>query len=376
MEANGKRLARMMSIIRVMISVVLCIFLVLLSDKLLSNLTLSNNRPVLGDAIAVKGVSDDRPVFQDDVARQALLPLENQVKQLTTEKNTLQNKQENLQATIDAAQKNYANEQASFNNWVKTRDSLGLSKDDSEVRSRAKKLDDYYQVAKSWIDEQKNIETQSLAVDKKLQQLDGQIEVINAAASDRYEKAMNQHELKIFLWRLLFVIPVLLVSVFFVLRRRSSDYWPLYRGFVFFGFYAFFFGLAPYLPSFGGYVRYSVGILLTVALGYYAIVRMKIYMKEREAQLAVSQQERAERIQSASAEKAFAQHFCPSCGKDFLLSAWENKGSDASNYRLVSHYCRHCGLNLFKDCHRCGAAYFVHLPYCQSCGESVKKDSA
>ena len=110
-------------------------------------------------------------------------------------------------------------------------------------------------------------EDSAAAKTKLLQKNEVLVEQENQRTQARYETAAKGHELKAFLIRLLFVGPILTLGIFFFLRFRKDKFWPLYFGFTLFSLFAFFVGLVPYLPSYGGYVRYTVGIALSGGWG-------------------------------------------------------------------------------------------------------------
>ena len=206
-----------------------------------------------------------------------------------------------------------------IDNWAKTRVTVGPPLKDQEIISRAIKLDEFYAIEKEW---RAQLYTQELAIDKlakKQQQNEDLITKEVAKAEAKFESAYERYELKVFLFRLLFVGPILALGIFFFVRYRRHKFWPLFFGFTLFSVYAFFFGLVPYLPSYGGYVHYTVGILLSAGLGFYAIKTIRQFIETKQAELKISTTERAKNVQTAVAIKALENHFCPSCGKDFIL---------------------------------------------------------
>ena len=354
MELNSKKLERTSRIVYYSISTILCLFLILLSNKIIDDLDTATVRPEIENF-------ENKVVMNDLDKKMNTLNIE--VENLNTKKGT-------IEKTIATAKENYTNEKQSFDNWVQTRKTLGSPDKDQEVIERAKKLDEFYKIEQDWRSQLNLRQVEIDQREKKQQEIQKLIEKEKEAAETKYYAELKQYDLKVFLIRLLFVAPILALGIFFFVRYRRHKFWPLYFGFTLFSLYAFFFGLVPYLPSYGGYVRYAVGIILSAGLGYYAIKTIRQFIETKQAELKVSTQERAKIVQTEVAEKALENHFCPSCGKDFIIKKWEFpfKNNESDAYKLVTDFCRHCGLELFKNCNKCGNKNFAHLPFCSSCG--------
>lgn len=355
MELNSKKLESRSKIIYYAISIILCIFLILLSNKVIDDL----------DSVT------QRPEAENFENKKTLLTLAKQTEQLDIEVEAVNSKKTTIQKTIAIATANSKNEKQSFDNWLEARKTLGSPDKDQEVIIRAKKLDEIYKVEQSWNLQLNNLQTQYEALDKKKDSVRVLENKERELAETKFEETLKSYDLKVFLIRLLFVGPILALGIFFFIRKRKDKYWPLYFGFTLFSLYAFFFGLVPYLPSYGGYVRYVVGIALSGGLGYYAIKKIRVYIEHKQEELKTSTEERSKNVPSDIAEKALDNHFCPSCGKDFIIKKWEfplSKVVEADAYKFVTSFCRHCGLELFKNCVACGNNNFAHLPYCSSCG--------
>ena len=361
MELNSKKLERTSRFVYYSISTILCIFLILLSNRIIGDLDSTTRMPYSED-------------FED---KTAIIAYDDEIEKLDLEFQNLYAKKETIEKTIATAKENHVNEKQSFDNWLQTRKTLGTPDKDHEVIARVKKLDEFYQIEQEWRTELNTLQTQIDKTQNARQEIYVNIKRERSEAYEKYSQAMTKYELKVFLIRLIFVAPILALGIFFFIRYRRHKFYPLFFGFTLFSVYAFFFGLVPYLPSYGGYVRYSVGVALTVGLGYYAIKRIRKFIEQKQAELKISTQERAKNIQTITAEKALENHFCPSCGKDFLLRKWEfpaSKANETDTYKFVTTFCRHCGLELFKDCSKCGTKNFAHLLFCSSCGTKIAQN--
>ena len=172
---------------------------------------------------------------------------------------------------------------ASFQNWIATRGATARPDQDPDLIARTSSLDMLG-----------GAERKALAVVEAQQQalLDAtqarnraaeQWQTLETAARIALDKAARAQELRIFLYRLLLTLPLLLAAVWLFVNQRKSAYWPFAWGFIFFAGFAFFVELVPYLPSYGGYVRQIVGIILTVVVGRQAIVSLQRYLARQKA---------------------------------------------------------------------------------------------
>ena len=167
---------------------------------------------------------------------------------------------------------------------------------------------------------------------------------------------MRAQELRVFGYRLALTLPLLGVAGWLFKRHRQSRWWPFVWGFIIFAVFAFFFELVPYLPSYGGYVRYIVGIVLTVAVGRWAIVALQRYLERQRAAEAQPDQMRRAELSYDTAVARMAKGVCPGC----------ERAVDLKNPLI--DFCPHCGIGLFDQCGVCRARKNAFSRFCQACG--------
>jgi hypothetical protein len=279
------------------------------------------------------------------------------------------------QTSLERADRQYRAEKQSYANWLQARAAIGSSQEDAQVRERARTLDQYRRIQESWQTRIDETQVEIAGLEKKLQAVSDQEKSLRQAGEQKYRLAEQRYELKIFFLRLGLVLPILGLGVFIFARFRKNRFWPLAWGFILFSAYAFFVGLLPYLPSFGGYIRLVVGVILTLFIGFYVIKQVNRYLQNKRAELETSTKERFNQIKDEIAVRAFQSHSCPSCERDFLIRQWYPKTRKATEIRSLDEapdYCAYCGLPLFGKCPKCGNRNFLHFPFCSACGNSLQ----
>jgi hypothetical protein len=154
------------------------------------------------------------------------------------------------------------------------------------------------------------------------------------------------------------------VAGWLFVKKRKSTYWPFVWGFIFFALFAFFVELVPYLPSYGGYVRYLVGIVLTVLVGRYAIVALNRYLARQKLAEQQPDQVRREELSYDTALTRLGKGVCPGCERPVDLK------NDAIDF------CPHCGIGLFDHCGVCETRKSAFSRFCHACGTPAAAQSA
>lgn len=277
-----------------------------------------------------------------------------------------QSQQDALQANADAlqqarlqfkvAQSNTAAAMQTFSNWLATRHVTAQAAQDPVLIRRTRELDALKSTELAARQRTLTLEQQALQLNQAMGASQRGLGRLQDIADTRLVAARRHRELVVFLYRLVLLLPLLLLAAWLFARKRRSLYWPFVWGFIFFALFAFFVELVPYLPSYGGYVRYLVGILLTVVIGVYAIRALQRYLERQRAQEQMPDLQRREQLSYDLVLTRLAKKVCPGCERTV------DPGTTANNF------CEHCGIGLFDTCGHCRARKSAFVHFCPNCG--------
>ncbi|MBS0499605.1 MAG: serine endopeptidase [Burkholderiaceae bacterium] len=265
--------------------------------------------------------------------------------------------QARLQQRVAAS--DVGNARQGFENWIATRKATERAEQDPEVVTRTRALDGLQARERA---ARAEVERQQQALLDASQARDGaqrQLQQMQDEAQGRYERALRARELRVFGYRLALTLPLLLLAGWLFAKKRKSSAWPFVWGFILFALFAFFVELVPYLPSYGGYVRYAVGIVLTVLVGRWAIAALNRYLARQQAAEAQPEQERRRELSYDTALARLAKGVCPGC----------ERAVDLKDGHI--DFCPHCGIGLFNRCGRCDARKSSFAHYCHACGTAA-----
>ena len=292
--------------------------------------------------------------FADQTALQSIRV---EIARLEARERELSDQREQAGLAFTAVSNAYQSARASFSNWIQTRTVTTDPTQDPEVLARTRELD---KMKTSEREAQAAVER----LDKELLDTRQAVSSRHAAMSDQleraegaYRSAVFRQELRVFAARLALTLPLLVIAGWMVAKKRKSDYWLLMRGFVLFALFTFFVELVPYLPSYGGYVRYAVGIVLTAVAAHYIIKAMRRYMAKRQEIERQTETERRQSLPPDHALKKLTANVCPGCERALMTTG-----------DVKPDFCVHCGLKLFDLCGTCNTRRNVFFHYCPKCG--------
>lgn len=287
--------------------------------------------------------------------------LRTQIEQAEAQQEQAQAAREQAQLQWQKARASTQAAQDSFRNWIATRSVTQRSEQDPDVIARNTALE---QLREQERQAQQSLQAQDQALLDARQSAQKLHQSLNAMERDAHqllERAERAQELRVFFYRLALTLPLLALAGWLFVKKRKSTWWPFVWGFVFFALFAFFVELVPYLPSYGGYVRYAVGIVLTVLVGRWAIVALQRYLERQKQAEALPAQERRSHMAYDAALAHLAKGVCPGCERPVDLKDG------------VTDFCPHCGIGLFEPCHACTARKSTFSKFCYRCGEADAK---
>ena len=307
---------------------------------------------------------ETRRTVDDFLDRAAADKLRADVKQAHQAEQDAQTALEQAQLQRSKARSETQSARESFNNWLATRSATQRSDQDPEVIARNQVLD---QLRLAERKTQQAVERQQQAALDARQAAAATQERLQQMEADGYVLLAAEHrkvELRVFLYRLALTLPLLAIAGWLFVKKRKGTYWPFVWGFILFAVFAFFVELVPYLPSYGGYVRYIVGIGVTAVVGRYAILALNRYLERQKLAEALPDQERRKELSYDVALARLAKNVCPGCERPV----------DLKNEKI--DFCPHCGIGLFDHCGHCSTRKSAFARFCHACGTSSSGQTA
>jgi hypothetical protein len=248
-----------------------------------------------------------------------------------------------------------------FDNWLATRRATQLSEQDAELVARTRALDvlkDKERAAGVAVEaqQQRALDARQAAKAERRK-----LSVMEEAAQVQLDAEYRRVELRVFLYRLAMTLPLLVIAGWLFVKKRKSTYWPFVWGFIIFAAFAFFVELVPYLPSYGGYVRYIVGIVVTVLVGRQAIISLNRYLEKQKLAEQLPDAQRREELSYDTALTRLSKGVCPGC----------ERAVDLKNTTI--DFCPHCGIGLFDHCGVCDTRKSAFAKFCHACGSTAER---
>ena len=305
---------------------------------------------------------EQRATLDDFMDRAAAEKARQTVKDATRAGQDAREALEQAQLKLKIAQADSQAARETFGNWLATRRATERPEQDRELIDRTARLDTLKAAERSAQAAVQAQQQAALDASQAVTRAQGQLRDMERGAQDALDKAQRAQELRVFLYRLALTLPLLVAAGWLFARKRQSTWWPFVWGFIFFALFAFFVELVPYLPSYGGYVRYVVGIVITALVGRYAILALSRSLERQKAAEARPDAQRRQELSYDVALARLAKGVCPGCERAVDLKDVKND------------FCPHCGIGLHDHCGHCQARKSAFARFCHACGTPARNE--
>ena len=258
------------------------------------------------------------------------------------------------QLKLNAAREDTATAESSFSTWVAARKATENPAQDAELIRRTAALDAVKAAerkALAAVEQQRQAQLNAIQEGAKASEV---LQKLRGGASETMNAKLQQQELRVFGYRLMLTLPLLVAAGWLYKKYRKGTWWPFVWGFIIFALFTFFVELVPYLPSYGGYVRNLVGIIVTLVVGRQAILALNRYLEKKQLEEQKSDTERRRELGVDHALARLGQSLCPGCERPIDLKSQD--------------YCPNCGICLNEKCTGCGVRKNAFSRFCYSCG--------
>ncbi|MDR3437977.1 double zinc ribbon domain-containing protein [Telmatospirillum sp.] len=302
---------------------------------------------------------ESRLTLEDFMDRPAASDVQKVLAQAEQAREDAQQALEQAKLKHSSAQADSQSARETFNNWLATRHATARTDQDAELIARTAGLDRLKKIERDALAKVEEQKQRALDAQQTVERANDKRRTLEAGANARLEAAYRAQELRVFLYRLALTLPLLVIAGWLFAKQRKSTWWPFVWGFIVFALIAFFVELVPYLPSYGGYVRYIVGIVVTAVAGRQAIVSLNRYLEQQKRAEQMPDVKRRKELDYDLALTRLAKGVCPGCERPVNLK------DDSIDF------CPHCGISLYDHCGACHARKSAFAKFCHACGAAA-----
>jgi hypothetical protein len=298
-------------------------------------------------------------VLDDFIDQQAATPIREEIKTLHAQSQKTADQLDQAQLQLDIRSNDYHAARTTFDNWVSTRNVTNQANQDDELVQRTQTLDQLKALEREALTTVEQLKQRRLDTNQQINNQQTALTALEDTAQTALYAKQKQQDIRAFLYRLALTLPLLLIAAWLFKKKRQTPYWPFVWGFIIFAAFAFFVELVPYLPSYGGYVRYLVGIVLTIVIGRQAIISLNKYLEKQRLTETMPEAERRETLSYDTALARLAKNVCPGCERQVDLKNTDND------------FCPHCGIGLHDYCGNCNGRKSAFAKFCHKCGAAA-----